>query len=171
MNNISRKNILKAAKDNIKQDIIVQLNEIKLKIESEYAKDEEARDTGLLDKLLDEANELTREFNGFKKTNRAKKKASIVWAETETGQAAEKPKKPHREVKDWDAIRQIRSNHANVRPRASAWLKEGCMVVQRGSSMPMMVLSIRNNGIVQVLAGGMTKNLRDVSLRPAFDEE
>ena len=55
--------------------------------------------------------------------------------------------------------------------RASAWLQEGGMVVQRGSSMPMMVLSIRNNGTVEVLSAGATKYVRDVSLRPAFDEE
>tara|TARA_Y100001938_G_C8044470_1_gene408050 strand:- start:423 stop:938 length:516 start_codon:yes stop_codon:yes gene_type:complete len=171
MNSVSRKNILKAAKDGIKKELIEKLDQIKSELEKEWQKECDDRDTEKIDLLLERSSKITEEYNSFGKSKRAKKKAAIQWAEDSAGNKVEKPKKAHREVKDWDAIRQIRANHVNSRPRASAWLQEGGMVVQRGSSMPMMVLSIRSNGIVQVLAGGMTKNLRDISLRPAFDEE
>ena len=171
MDRVSRKNILKAAKDGIKKEIIEKLDQIKSDLEKEWQKECDDRDTEKIDLLLEESSSLTKEFNSFGKTNRAKKKASIQWAEDSSGNRIEKPKKPHREVKDWDAIHKIRSKHFSSRPRASAWLQEGGMVVQRGSSMPMMVLSIRNNGTVEVLSAGATKYVRDVSLRPAFDEE
>lgn len=169
MKSIARKNILKAAKDRIKQEILVKLSDIQAQIQTEYEKDDFDQD--LIEKLELNASNLTQEYNDFKKTKRAKKKASIQWSQDNEGNIAQKPKKPHREVKDWDALHKIRDGHRSTRPRASAWLQEGGMVVQRGSSMPMMVLTIRNDGIVQVLAAGATRNIRDIALRPAFDEE
>lgn len=171
MDRVGRKNILKAAKDGIKKDILEKLDKIKAEIEKECQKDYDDKDNDKIDLLLEEARKLTAEFNSFGKSKRAKKKASIKWAEDSSGNRAEKPKKPTREVKDWDAIHKIRKDRLSLRPRASAWLQEGTMVVQRGSSMPMMVLSIRSNGVVQVLAAGTTRVVRDISLRPAFDEE
>ena len=171
MDSISRKNILKAAKDGIKKEIVEKLDQIKSELEKEWQKELDDRDSKKIDLLLDESSKLTEEYNSFGKSKRAKKKAAIQWAENENGEKIEKPKKPHREVKDWNAIHQIRSNHVNSRPRASAWLQEGCMVVRRNSSMPMMVLSIRRNGTVECLVGGSTQYFRDVALRPAFDDE
>ena len=171
MNRVGRKNILKEAKNGIKKDILEKLDQIKLDIQKEYEKAPDEKNNDRVDALLKEAEKLTAEYNGFGKTNRAKKKASIEWAEDSFGNKIEKPKKPTREVKDWDAIHKIRDNRLSLRPRAGEWLKEGGMVVQRGSALPMMVLSIRSTGIVQVLAGGTTRTVRDISLRPAFDAD
>lgn len=171
MNGIKRKNILQAAKQSIKADIIQELDVVQHDIACEMSKEEEDRNQDLLDTLREKAQELTESYNNFGKSKRAKKKASIEWSTDDAGSVPER-QKPTKTVSDWDALHRARENHMkSQRPRAGAWLQEGGMVVQRGSQMPMMVLAIRGNGIVEVLAAGSTRRVRDLSLRPAFDEE
>ena len=163
------KNTLKEAKQKIETELRQKYEAAHQSYINELNKEvacEDKLDT--LQKILETA---ANELNEWKKSKKTKKKESIQWSEDIQANLAKKPKKPTREVKDWDALRQIRSNHRSSRPRASAWLQEGVLVRQRDSKMPMMVVTIKSNGIVQCLAGGMIKNLRDVSLRPAFDEE
>jgi len=171
VNSIKHKNVLHAAKQSMKREIIDELDGVKHDIACEMSKEVEERDLDLLDSLTQKAHDLTSEYNNFGKSKRAKRKASIQWSDDIQSNLADKPKKPVREVKDWDAVQKIRSEHYNRRPRAGAWLQEGGMVVQRGSKMPMMVLSITSTGNVEVLSAGSTKWVRDISLRPAFDEE
>lgn len=171
MNSVKRKNVLHAAKESMKKEILDELDNVKHDIACEMSKEAEDRDTDLLDKLIQKGHDLTSEYNSFGKSRRAKRKASIQWADDIQANLAEKPKKAVKEIKDWDAVHKIRSEHYSRRPRASEWLQVGSMVVQRGSKMPMMVLSITNSGNVEVLAAGTTKWMRDIALRPAFDEE
>ena len=172
MKGISRKNILKAAKAGMKKDILDELYDIKHDIACEMSKEPDDRDVDLLDDLIEKANTLTAEYNGIGKSGRAKRKKTIQWAQDADGTAVEKPKKPTREIVDNDALHRVRTADRNsMKPRAGEWLQEGGLVVQRGSQMPLMVLTIRGNGIVEVLAGGQTKFLRDLSLRPAFEDE
>ena len=169
MNNIARKNALKEAKQKIETELREKWNVAHAAYMEELNKENCCDDR--LDDLLKVVDEAAKALNDWKKSKKKKKKESIQWSDDIQSNLAQKPKKPTREVKDWDALRKIRNNHLSSRPRASEWLQEGVLVKQRGSQMPMMVVSIRSNGIVQCLAGGMMKNLRDLSLRPAFDEE
>ena len=169
MKGITRKNALREAKTKIETELREAWNVAHEAYNQELAKGENRCDDRL-DDLIKVMEDAAKAFQDWKKSKKRKKKESIQWAQDSEGNVASKPKKKIREVKDWDALREIQNNHRTSRPRASAWLQEGTMVVQRGSSMPMMVLSIRNTGAVEVLSAGTTKFVRDVSLRPAFDE-
>ncbi len=172
MRGINRKNVLHAAKESMKKEILDELDNVKHDIACEMSKDADDRDVELIDGLVQKAQDLTAEYNNFGKSKRAKRKASISWAQDSNGENVEKPKKLSKKIVDNEALHRVRTNHQNsTRPRAGDWLQEGGLVVQRGSQMPLMVLSIRSNGVVEVLAGGQTKYLRDLSLRPAFEEE
>ena len=171
MNSIKRKNILHAAKQSIKAEIILELDTVQHDIACEMSKEEEDRNLALLDSLREKAQELTEAYNNFGKSKRAKKKASIEWSTDDVGNVPER-QKPTKSVSDWDAVHRVKENHRkSLQPRAGDWLQEGGLVVVRGSAMPMMVLTVRSNGVVEVLAGGQTRLVRDLSLRPAFDEE
>ena len=168
----NRKNVLRLAKANMKDDILKELHEVQHDIAIEMKKEADDRDVDLLDELIDKAHELTAAYNGFGKTKRAKRKESIQWAQDSDGAVVEKPKKLSKQIVDNEALHRVRTTYKNsMKPRASAWLQEGGLVVQRGSQMPLMVLSIRRDGYVEVLAGGQTKYVRDLSLRPAYDDE
>ena len=169
MTNIARKNALKEAKQKIETELRQNWERLTEAYNAELNR--ESPNNEVLDTLHTAVEKAAKALNDWKKSKKRKKKDSIQWSNDIQSNLANKPKKPVREVKDWDALREIRNNHQSSRPRASAWLQEGVLVKQRGSQMPMMVVSIRSNGIVQCLAGGMMKNLRDISLRPAFDEE
>ena len=169
MTNIARKNALKEGKQKIETELRQNWERLTEAYNAELNR--ESPNNEVLDTLHTAVEKAAKALNDWKKSKKRKKKDSIQWSNDIQSNLANKPKKPVREVKDWDALREIRNNHQSSRPRASAWLQEGVLVKQRGSQMPMMVVSIRSNGIVQCLAGGMMKNLRDISLRPAFDEE
>ncbi len=169
MKGITRRNTLKEAKQKIETELRQNWEKLTEAYSSELNKEQPCDDK--LSALQEDIEKAAKDFNDWKKSKKKKKKESIQWADDIQSNVAQKPKKPVREVKDWDALREIRNNHRSSRPRASEWLQEGVLVTQRGSKMPMMVVSIRSNGIVQCLAGGMMKSLRDISLRPAFDDE
>lgn len=168
----NRKNVLRLAKDKMKNDILNELHTVQSDIAREMMKELEDRNTDLLDSLTEKAHELTAAYNAFGKSKRAKLKASIQWAQDDDGAVVEKPKKPSKQIVDHEALHRVRVTRQNsMKPRASAWLQEGSLVVQRGSQMPLMVLSIRRDGLVEVLAGGQTKYVRDLALRPAYDDD
>ena len=169
MKGITRKNVLGEAKKKIE----TELRQNWEKLTNDYIIEESKPNpcSVKLAALQEAIQNAAKEFNDWKMSKKKKKKASIQWADDIQANVAQKPKKPVREVKDWEALREIRNNHLSSRPRASEWLQEGVLVTQRDSKMPMMVVSIRSNGMVQCLAGGMMKTLRDISLRPAFDDE
>ena len=168
MKGIARKNTLKEAKLKIE----TELRQTWEKLTNDYISESNKPNpcSEKLDSLQEAIENAAKEFNDWKKSKKKKKKESIQWSDDIQSNVAQKPKKPVREIKDWDALHDIRKNHRSARPRASAWLQEGVLVTQRGSKMPMMVVSIRSDGMVQCLSGGMMKTLRDISLRPAFDE-
>ena len=169
MKGITRKNVLGEAKKKIESELRQNWEELYEAYNTELNKENPCDEK--LVSLQHSIENAAKELNDWKKSKKKKKKESIQWSEDIRANLAQKPKKLKREIKDWDAIHDIRKNHQSSRPRASAWLQEGVLVTERGSKMPMMVVTIRSNGIVQCLAGGMIKNLRDVRLRPAFDEE
>ncbi len=169
MKGITRRNTLREAKTKIETELRAAWTLAHAAYIEELNKEDRCDDH--LDNLFEVMESAAKAFQDWKKSKKRKKKESIQWAQDIEGNVASKPKKKAREIKDWDALREIRNNHRSSRPRAGAWLQEGGMVVQRGSSMPMMVLSIRDSGAVEVLSAGSTKFVRDVSLRPAFDEE
>jgi hypothetical protein len=110
----------------------------------------------------------------FKKSKKAKKKASIEWQIDALGQtiANQMKKSVTKTITDPDALRKIRDTHKkSIRPRASEWLQEGGLVVARGKKMPMMVLSISGTGTVQVLNAGHVDAFRDIALRPYVNDE
>lgn len=163
----ARKNILKLAKDKIEKDLYAKWESLQSSFIQERDKDEP--DPTALAKIAKEIEELASEINLWKTSKKKKKKASIEWKVDQDGVSLSNRQKPKRTVSDWDAVKKIQSNNRSNRPRAGAWLQEGTLVVRRGSDMPMMVLSITSNGIVEVLSGGSVRHFRDLSLRPAFE--
>ena len=166
MNRVARKNILKAAKDHLKSEILDELDAVKHDLVIEIEKDDPDRD--LVEKLQNKARDLVEQFENFGKSKRAKKRASIEWKVDDSG-SIQKPQKKRKVISDWDTLRKVQSERSSSRPRAK-WLQEGILVVHKDSQMPMMVLSIANSGTVQCLAAGEVRHYRDVSLRPALDE-
>lgn len=164
MNRVTRKNILSAAKDQLKKEIFDQLDVIKNSLIVEADRDEP--DQQKIQDLHRQAYDLTAQLDNFDKSNRVKKKSSIEWKVDDTG-SVQKPQKKRKVISNWDALREVQSERSSSRPRAK-WLQEGILVVHRKSQMPMMVLSIAQSGTVQCLAGGEVKYFRDVSLRPAL---
>lgn len=169
MTNIARKNALKEAKQKIESELRQNWERLNEAYNAELNRENPSDE--VLDTLQTAVEKAAKAFNDWKKSKKRKKKESIQWADDIQSNLAKKPKKPARVVKDWDALQKIRNNHLSSRPRASEWLQEGVLVTHRGSQMPMMVVSIRSNGTVQCLAGGMMKTLRDISLRPVLEEE
>ena len=167
MNYKARKNILNAAKEQLKNEIYDELDVIKHDLIIEADKDEPNRE--VIEALQAKARDLTAQLDNFGKSNRAKKKSSIEWKVDSTG-SIQKPQKKRKVVSDWDTLRKVQSDRSSSRPRAK-WIQEGILVVHRSSQMPMMVLSISNSGTVQCLAAGQVRHFRDVSLRPMIGDE
>tara|TARA_B100000131_G_scaffold277795_1_gene281868 strand:+ start:946 stop:1476 length:531 start_codon:yes stop_codon:yes gene_type:complete len=175
MNSLARKNTLKAAKAKIEKTLTDAYNaaeEAKTKYLEEIYDDESKTDPEKYDALIKACELTANAINNWKKSAKAKKKKSIEWvADHDTGEVI-KPKKATRVVSDHDALRRIKKTARNIsRPRASSWLQEGALVVERGGKLPMMVLSISDNGITQVLDGGQIRHFRDLRLRPALEED
>lgn len=167
MKSSSRKNVLRLAKDKIEKEMFAKWEDLQSKFVEE--RDKEDTDYEKLRNLSDQIENLASEINAWKKSKKAKKKASIEWKVDADGVKVNKPAKAVRTISDPDAVRNIRKNNMSNRPRAGAWLQEGGLVVQRGRDIPMMVLSIGRDGTVQVLDGGSVRWLRELSLRPAMD--
>ena len=164
MKSSSRKNVLRLAKDKIEKEMFEKWKDLQNKFVEE--RDREDTDCEKLRILSEQLENLAAEIHTWKKSKKAKKKASIEWKVDSSGAKVGKQKKAVRTISDPEAIRNISKINKSNRPRAGAWLQEGGLVVQRGKDIPMMVLSINDNGTVQVLDGGQVRWLRDLSLRP-----
>lgn len=167
MKSSSRKNVLRLAKDKIEKEMFAKWEDLQSKFVEE--RDKEDTDYEKLRDLTGQLENLASEIHTWKKSKKAKKKASIEWKVDADGVKVGKQKKAVRTISDPEAIRNIRKTNRSNRPRAGAWLQEGGLVVQRGKDTPMMVLSINSDGVVQVLDGGQVRWLRELSLRPAMD--
>lgn len=128
-------------------------------------------DEGTLDALQKASHKAAAELAEWKLSKKKKKKSSIEWADEEAKISAPSKKKV-REIVDREAYNNVKNSvRETSKPRPSSWLQEGCLVTRRGSSMPMMVLSIRTDGNVSVLSAGSVQVVRGLSLRPALTDE
>ncbi len=172
MSRLGRKILLNAAKDQVNQNIDDKLTIIlekltELRSEEDYDKEVERV-------LLEEHHRLVHKQSDLRSSNRAKKKRSIQWAVEKSDFIADKRfGRKRKEIIDNEALNSIKGTVKNAdKPRASAsWLQEGGLVTDRKETGVMVVLKVGSNGIVQVLKDGLVRNLRDLSLRPAFDDE
>jgi len=172
MSRLGRKTLLNAAKGQVNQNITDKLTVIlekltELRSEEDYDKEVERV-------LLEEHHRLLHKQSDLRSSNRAKKKRSIQWAVERSDYIADQYRgRKRKEIIDNEALNSVKDAAKNaVKPRASAsWLQEGGLVTDRKGNGIMVVLKVGTNGIVQVLKDGIVRNLRDLSLRPAFDDE
>ena len=172
MSRLGRKTLLNAAKSQVNQNITDKLAIVlekltELRSEEDYDKEVERV-------LLEEHHRLVHKQSDLGSSDRAKKKRSIQWAVERSDFIADKRSgKKRKEIIDNEALSSIKDSAKNaLQPRASAsWLQEGGLVTDRKGNGIMVVLRVGSNGIVQVLKDGLVRNLRDLSLRPAFDDE
>ena len=172
MSRLGRKTLLKAAKDQVNQNIDDKLTIILEKLSE--LRSEEDYDKEVERVLLEEHHRLVHKQSDLRSSNRAKKKRAIQWAVERSDFIADKRfGRKRKEIINNEALNSVKDTANNAaKPRASAsWLQEGGLVSDRKGSGIMVVLSVGSNGIVQVLKDGLVRNLRDLSLRPAFDDE
>ena len=172
MKSHARKNILNAAKAEIEASLMDRWETVHDAISKEREKDNP--NTEILTSLCNTAQNISDEITEWKRSKKAKKKASIEWQLEEDGsptvkQMKKSKKKTISNAKALDRVK--KSQKDRERPRAGSWLQEGSLVVSRNQKVPMVVLEIRKSGYVQVLDGGFVRNLRELSLRPAFTED
>ena len=128
-------------------------------------------DEDTLDTLRKAAEKAGIELSEWKASKKAKKKRSVEWTDAEA-KVSPPAKRKVREIVNHEAYNNVKNTVRETNsPRPSEWLQEGCLVTRRGSSMTMMVLSIKSNGNVSVLNGGTVQVVRGLSLRPALNDE
>lgn len=166
------KHTVKAAKNIITQRFKDEIE----KLHEDYCK-ASAEDSGATEAEIQDAHlkyeQKCIEFDAWKEPKKKKRSKSIEWSSEYD--ASERPStKTQKKIIDSDALSRVQKKvFKKSRPRASScWLQEGCLVVKRGSTTPMIVLNIDETiGRVQVLNEGAVEYHRDLSLRAAdFDE-
>tara|TARA_Y100000034_G_C6663249_1_gene290877 strand:- start:88 stop:612 length:525 start_codon:yes stop_codon:yes gene_type:complete len=173
MSRLGRKIVLKAAKDQVNQNIEDKLAVLLEKLDDLRA--EEGFDKEAERVLLEEHHRLLHKQSDLRSSNRAKKKRSIQWSVEKSDFISDQyqNRRRGRKIISSEALTSVKDAAKNAsKPRASAsWLQEGGLVTDRKGSEVMVVLKVDSTGIVQVLKDGLVRDMRDLSLRPAFDDE
>jgi len=166
------KHTLKAAKNVINERFIKEIEELH-EVYCKHCEEESNSSDEQKNEAFAAYSQKVEEFDAWKAPKKKKRAKSIEWSGEYD--ATERPAVTARKhITDTDALRRVQKNVLkSTRPRASTrWLQEGNLVVKKGSTNPMIVLSVdEQTGHVQVLNGGAVEYHRDLSLREAdFDD-
>tara|TARA_B100000674_G_C37238724_1_gene644691 strand:- start:29 stop:535 length:507 start_codon:yes stop_codon:yes gene_type:complete len=163
---MGNKHTLKAAKDVINKQFKKEIEELH-DVYCKVCEEESNSSVEDMDKAYVAYTKKCAEYEAWKAPKKKKRAKSIEWSGEYD--ASERPAvKARKKITDSDALQRVqRKVIKSSSPRASSsWLQEGCLVVKRGQTKPMIVLSINTNGSVEVLNDGNVEWHRDLSLRP-----
>ena len=174
----TKKHILKAAKQNMVDDIDKKIAAFEETWQRLDALRDELEDHGSLEydkytsqmckcneakyELLHEREELLK-----KKSRKQTIKKSLEWKQDRKDMRAKVKESQKVTIRDNDALQRVRDAELSRTSMGFGdWLAEGTLVRHRDSRSPLLVLSISKSNLVEVLDGATSRHYRAKSLRP-----
>ena len=166
------KHILKAAKENMVEELEAKIKPLTEELDELKAAAEESGEASLFDEEISdvlarlrpvevELEELLR-----KKSRKKALKKSLEWKDDPKALREKVRESKKVTIRDNEALARVKNSHAAKRNmQYGDWLHEGALVKRKDSSNPLLVLSLRGNR-VEVLDGATQRYYRAASLRP-----
>lgn len=177
---ISRKELIRAAKSNISDKLILRSEELKSDMNTlaeQLSESEGMAGYGALEKEYDAAHkeymsiqseieELHRKKGSVKK----ELKRSLEWKADPVEVRSSNREKSRVLIRDNNALHRVKQSEKNKKKvQCADWLYEGALVKHRSSVNALIVLAVYGES-VDVLDGSQRRRIRSVALRP-FDLE